>query len=150
MVSPVIVPRKKRNKSNGSPALKKRRGLLVTLFVFIIAVFYFLFYMNASDTPKYLEGIWNRSDGVYKIEIKEVLDDGKLDAAYFNPNPINVGEASWREQDGKMLIYVELRDDNYPGSIYRLTYDEKTKSLYGTYYQAIAKETYEVYFNRSS
>ncbi len=83
MVSPVIIPKKKRNKADLSPSSKKRRGLIVILFIFILAVFYFLFYMNANDTPNYLEGIWNRSDGVYKIEIKEVQDDGKIGCSLF-------------------------------------------------------------------
>lgn len=148
MVSPVNVPKEKRSKTNSTSGSKKRRGLIAVFFVVIPAIFYFLFFMNANETPKYLEGIWNRSDGVYKIEIKEVQDDGKMEATYFNPGLINVGKSSWREQDGNMLVYVELRDENYPGSIYRLTYDEKTKTLNGTYFQAVTKETFEVYFTR--
>ncbi len=46
------------------------------------------------------------------------------------------------------LVYVELRDKNYPGSIYRLTYDEKNNTLNGTYFQAVTKETFEVYFTK--
>lgn len=148
MIGPVIVPKKKRNKSNGSPASRKRRGLIVILFVFLIAIFYFLFFMNSDKTLQQLKGTWLRSDGTYKIEIKEVLDDGTLEAAYFNPKPIKVGEAAWREKEGKLQIYVELRDINYPGSIYQLTYDEDVKTLFGTYYQAVAQETYEVYFTK--
>ena len=148
MVAVVKSPKKKQNKTNSISVSKKRRGLFAVFFVFILVIFYFLFFMNTNNTPNYLEGTWNRSDGVYKIEIKEMLDDGELDAAYFNPNPINVGKSRWLENDGKVQVYVELRDENYPGSIYQLTYDEKTKTLIGTYYQAVAKETYEVYFTR--
>jgi hypothetical protein len=35
-------------------------------------------------------------------------------------------------------VVVELRDVNYPGSTYTLTYDPGTDRLTGTYYQAVA------------
>jgi len=145
MVSPVIIPKRKRNNNNTS---KKKRGLIVILFIFIIAIFYFLFFMNTDKTPKHLEGSWLRSDGPYTIEIIEIQAEGKLLAKYFNPNPINVGDASWKKQEGKVQIYVELRDENYPGSIYQLTCDEDAETLRGTYFQAVAKQTFEVSFTK--
>ena len=145
MVSPVIVPKRKRNNNNTS---KKKRGLIVIFFIFILAIFYFLFFMNSDTTPKYMEGSWVRSDGPYTIEISEIQAEGKLLAKYFNPNPIKVGKAEWREQDGKIQVYVELSDKNYPGSNYKLTYIEKTETLLGTYYQAVAQQMFEVYFTR--
>jgi len=48
---------------------------------------------------------------------------GKLKAAYFNPRPINVAKAEWRSMAGRIQIFVELRDVNYPGSTYTLIYD---------------------------
>jgi len=148
MVSPVIIPGRKRDKINSSSSSKKKRGLIVILFIFILAIFYFLFYMNGDKTPQHLKGNWLRTDGVYKIEIMEVLPDGKLVAGYFNPNPINVGRAGWRIQEEKLQIYVELQDKNYPGSIYQLTYDIKSETLQGTYYQAVSQQTFEVSFNK--
>ena len=145
MVSPVIIPKRKRNNNNTS---KKKRGLIVILFIFILAIFYFLFFMNSDSTPKYMEGSWVRSDGPYTIEISEIKAEGKLLAKQFNRNPINVGDASWKEYDGKVQIYVELRDTNYPGSNYKLTYIEKTETLFGTYFQAVASETFEVSFKK--
>jgi hypothetical protein len=71
-----------------------------------------------------------------------------MTAEYFNPGPIHVGKSEWRIKDDILQIYVELKDENYPGSLYQLTYDKKADVLYGTYYQAVAKETYEVGFNR--
>lgn len=145
MVSPVIVPKRKRDYTNAS---KKKRGLIVILFIFILAIFYFLFFMNTDDIPKELEGSWLRSDGPYTIEVIEIQPEGKLLAKYFNPNPINVGRAGWRIQNEDFQIYVELRDENYPGSIYQLALDEKTNTLIGTYYQAVARQTFEVYFTK--
>jgi hypothetical protein len=95
-----------------------------------------------------LEGTWMRTDGTYSIQIVDVLEDGKLDAKYFNPNPINVGRAGWRTMDGEIQIFVELQDRNYPGSLYQLTYSEEDKTLSGTYYQAVSRQTYEVEFRK--
>ena len=47
-----------------------------------------------------------------------------------------------------LQLYVELRDENYPGSLYQLSYDPESDVLYGSYYQAVSRQTYEVYFTR--
>jgi len=90
----------------------------------------------------------NSPDGTYKIVIEEVKEDGELVAKYLNPDPINIGRSGWRNQDDKLEIYIELRDENYPGSIYQLTYNENTKTIFGTYYLALTRQTYEVSFNK--
>ena len=51
-------------------------------------------------------------------------------------------------KDGRLMIFVELRDVNYPGSQYDLHYDPKTDRLTGTYFQAIQRETFAVEFVR--
>ncbi len=148
MVAATKNPNKKQNKKNSPTSLKKKPGLLIIIIGIVPAIFYFLFFMNSNDTPQHLKGIWIRTDGGYKIEIKEVQDDGKLDAAYFNPNPINVGRSEWRIQDKTLQLYVELQDENYPGSIYQLAYDEDKDELHGTYYQAVARQTFKVSFTK--
>jgi hypothetical protein len=95
-----------------------------------------------------LRGRWLRDAGGYIIEIRKVGPGGKLDAAYFNPKSINVGRAEAIQQSGAVKVTVELRDVNYPGSTYTLTYDAKTDRLVGRYYQAVAGETFDVYFVR--
>lgn len=123
--------------------------LLATgLLVILMLVFYFVFFADTNQKHQQLEGIWVRTDGEYKIEIKEAKPEGKLLAAYFNPNPINVGRAGWRMENEELQIFVELRDENYPGSIYQLAFDEETEMLQGTYYQAVVKQTYEVNFKK--
>jgi hypothetical protein len=47
-----------------------------------------------------------------------------------------------------LKVFVELRDVNYPGSIYQLTYDPAADRLRGTYFQAALRETYDVEFTR--
>ncbi len=82
------------------------------------------------------------------LEITSIGAEGDAQAAYFNPSPIHVAKAKVTREGGSVRIYVELRDLNYPGSTYRLVYDPATDCLQGTYYQAVAKETYDIVFVR--
>ena len=133
---------------------KKRNSYLLFLFIIIIPIaYYFIFHMNnnkitSKDATEYLVGSWQRTDAVYRIEITAVGDEGMLDAAYFNPNPINVGKSGWRVHEKVLQIYVQMDDVNYPGSFYDLRYNKEKDILHGTYYQAVAKETYNVSFKR--
>ena len=95
-----------------------------------------------------LPGYWSRTDAGYLLELKDFSVDGTLKAAYFNPRPINVSRAEWKRKDGKISLFVELRDINYPGSSYTLTYDPRSDRLSGSYYQAVQKETFQVEFIR--
>ena len=95
-----------------------------------------------------LVGKWQRPDGGYIVEIKGVDGSGKLDVAYFNPNPINVSRAvAWRDK-GTTKVVIELRDVNYPGSIYTLEHNPESDQLFGQYFQAALRETFEVVFSR--
>jgi len=98
--------------------------------------------------PQRLVGRWVRPDGGYVLDVREVRADGSLKAAYFNPRPINVAKAEWRQKDGKLTLFVELRDVNYPGSTYTLQYDPAADRLKGAYFQAVEKQTYQIEFAR--
>ena len=95
-----------------------------------------------------LVGDWIRTDAEYRIAISEMRDDGTLKAGYFNPNAINVGKAGWGFSEGTMKIYIELRDENYPGSNYNLVYYPEKDLLAGKYFQAVEGITYDVGFLR--
>jgi hypothetical protein len=45
-------------------------------------------------------------------------------------------------------VSVELRDVNYPGSTYKLSYDPRRDVLVGSYFLAATNETIEVEFVR--
>lgn len=95
-----------------------------------------------------LIGKWERPDGGYVIEIKNVTDQGMMDAAYFNPNPIHVSRAEASSEGGGFKVFIELRAPNYPGSTYDLVYDAPNDQLTGIYFQAAYQQRYEVFFVR--
>ncbi len=96
-----------------------------------------------------LEGRWIRPDGGYILELWDIKKDGSVSAGYFNPRPIKVFSAKWSRKEGKINLFVELRDINYPGSKYNLQYDPKSDRLKGSYFQAVEKRTYEIEFIRA-
>ena len=71
-----------------------------------------------------------------------------MNAAYFNPRPIHVAKAEASLYEGTVNIFIELRDVNYPGSTYNLTYDPADGYLKGIYFQAAVGQTFDVYFGR--
>lgn len=95
-----------------------------------------------------LIGDWVRTDAQYLIRITNLNDDGTMTAQYFNPNPINVGSANWEESYGNLKAIVELRDVNYPGSKYSLSYLPDKDMLAGEYFQAVEGLTFYVEFIR--
>ena len=100
------------------------------------------------DNLQRLVGRWVRPDGGYVIEIRSVDADGKLQAAYFNPRPINVSQARVTKAQEKPHIFIELRDVGYPGATYTLTYDAQNDVLVGLYFQPTAGQSFDVVFVR--
>ncbi len=77
-----------------------------------------------AQTPEFAEliGRWVRTDGGYTIVIKSVDPNGKIDATYANPNPINISRAEASVEGSSLRIFIELRGAGYPGSTYTLTH----------------------------
>ncbi len=97
-----------------------------------------------------LVGRWLRADGGYVLEIRAASPEGRLEASYLNPRPINVARAEAARGGDLVTLLVELRDVNYPGSTYNLWYDDGRDLLEGTYYQAAQQQTYDVVFARQT
>ena len=95
-----------------------------------------------------LPGRWVRPDGGYVISIKSVDASGKLDASYANPNPLPFYTAMATGDGSSLKLFFELRAGGYNGSTYTLNYEVASDQLKGTYYQAVAKQTFEVVFVR--
>lgn len=95
-----------------------------------------------------VKGRWVRPDGGYVLEIRRLLPQNELEAAYFNPGPIHVGKARLYKERGFAKVSVELRDVNYPGSTYTLIYDAANDLLRGVYYQATHQQEFQIVFER--
>ena len=98
---------------------------------------------------KKLEGPWVREEGGYVLILQDIKPDGTIKAFYLNPRSINVHVANWKFEDDRIILYVEMRDVNYPGSNYTLMYRASNDVLWGSYYQAVQKQTMDVRFVRT-
>ena len=138
----------------------KKKKLIVYSSLIAFALFVIIIYLinNSEDTIRssgkavdknLLAGDWVRTDASYLVKIIKVNQDRTLEAQYFNPNPINVGKANWEESYGNLKIIIELRDVNYPGSTYTLSYLPERDILAGDYYQAVEGITFYVEFTRN-
>jgi len=101
------------------------------------------------NTVRAAFGRWRREDGGYVLEIRDATPQGSLEAQYFNPKPIRVSRAAWREGAGRAQLLVELNDVGYAGSTYILFHDPTTDRLVGEYTQPTQQQTYAIEFVRS-
>jgi len=166
---------KKKRPRNTPNGRKQPRVIFIVMFVIIMAAVggVFLLDQSGNDTKKQpsanddtsgqqspdmaapaqkniikLIGRWLRPDGGYIIEIANADADGSLDAAYFNPRPINVSQASLTIEEGMIKVFIELRDVGYPGATYSLVYFPQDDTLKGLYYQPSVGRSFEVVFVR--
>jgi hypothetical protein len=103
---------------------------------------------QAAEGFDRLQGRWQRPDGGYVLEIRDVDTNGKMMAAYFNPRPINVSQAEAALNETTLKVFIELRDVNYPGATYHLTYDADKDQLQGVYFQPALQQKFDVFFVR--
>ncbi len=141
--------------------------IIIVIVVAVLSVFFWKNYTageatkNTTMTPSatnvpakpyqdLLIGRWVRTDsnGNYIIEIRSATTTGNLEASYFNPNPIKVGHAEWQKKNDGLVVIVELRDVNYPGSTYTLSFNPSENLLSGIYYQAMQGTSFDVAFVR--
>jgi hypothetical protein len=132
-------------------SLKKRYLLLtITAFLVVCITGFAVFRVDKPADYKQLAGQWIRASGGYVLDIRNVQADGKLEAVYLNPKPINVSKASANIKTGRIELFVELRDKYYPGSYYTLTYDSKMDRLIGVYHHLGLGQNINVFFSRKS
>lgn len=144
--------------------MKKLKNI-ISAYAFVFATFIILGFIGCKENEtvkkendkqaikidkQLLQGSWVRTDAEYQIKLSDVQDNGIIKAQYFNPRPINVSKSEWMSAEGFFKIYVELRDVNYPGSNYNLTYLPERDMLVGDYFQAVEGVTYYVEFVRNN
>jgi hypothetical protein len=103
---------------------------------------------SAKGSAEVLKGAWVRPDGGYRIVIQGVGADGKLDATYFNPSRLPFARAQVSQDKATFRVVLELQAGGYAGSTYDLIYEPASDRLKGTFYQAVAKQKFDVYFVR--
>jgi len=103
---------------------------------------------NLHSDFRQLIGRWLRPDGGYVTDIRKIHADGKVDASYYNPQPINVSRAEAIGTDTGIELFIELRDIGYPGSTYTLIYNPQKDMMFGLYYQAARGQNFDVVFVR--
>ncbi len=164
---------KKKKPLRESSTSKRRRGLKISasvaavVAVAVVAVALYVSQDKAheekkgTETPVAVEmeqakgnlqaliGRWLRLDGGYIIEIRRIRANGLLDAAYFNPRPINVSRAEASRRGGEVRVFMELQDVGYPGSTYTPSYDPPRDVLRGVYFHAGLSQTFDVVFVRA-
>ena len=138
---------------------------IISAYAFVFATFIILGFIGCKETEtvkkdndkstvkidkQLLQGSWVRTDAEYQIRISNVSNTGVMTAQYFNPRSINVSRSEWAYDGGFLKIYVELRDENYPGSNYNLSYIPERDMLVGDYFQAVESVTYYVEFARNN
>jgi len=132
---------------------------LCTIFELLLCIGLLLFFQQPlaaeespplSVTEQYdiLKGEWQRTDGNYSLKLSNIQKDGQVQAEYFNPKPIHIGEAAVSTQKELIRLFLKFQDQNYEGSTYTLYYYAEKDALAGFYYQAVLNRTYEVVFLR--
>ena len=102
----------------------------------------------AAEDFQALMGRWQRTDGSYVIEIRNIVPDGKIEAGYFNTRPINVEKAQASKDKEHIKVEMTLRDVGYPGFTYTLVYLPEKDALLGQYYHAVSGQYFDVLFVR--
>ena len=64
------------------------------------------------------EWIW--TDVPYQIKITNVLDSEKFEVSYFNSKSIDLGKNYWTKTETILSVYIELQDEDYSNSCYKL------------------------------
>jgi hypothetical protein len=122
-------------------SLMKYTILLITLLLAACSV--------PPAPPENWEGRWDRTDGTYRLEV-EVDAQGHPSARYFNPGPIHVESATFKDSpEGRHLVII-LNDRGYPGAIYDLQLDSQNEQLEGSYYNPRAGHPFPVAFRRDA
>jgi len=130
--------------------MKRKKTTALAAAAFCLALMHMVGNAASAKPFKFsvIAGQWARIDGSYTLRVENVMSDGTSDVSYFNPGRIHVAESRVSAQEGRIKLFVDLRDEGYPGCTYTLFYYPEEDVLAGAYYQAAVGRTYEVIFVR--
>jgi len=137
-----------RQQHHAKPRGRRRFLVAITVVVLVGLAAAVALLRGGTGGCQMLNGRWLRPDVGYILEIRSVDSDGKIDAVYLNPKPINIAKAEATRDGSTLKIFVKLRAPNYPGSTYTMTYDQEHDQLRGIYFQALQQQSFNVYFVR--
>lgn len=120
-----------------------------TLLLFFLVILSSFGQKQAQVDQRLLVGEWSRTGTPCQIKITEAYDNGKLELAYFDLKSINTGKTYWLIKGTFLSLYVELLDENNPGSYYKLNYNGERDMLVGDFFEVVDGITYPVEFVRT-
>ena len=126
----------------------KHKIKFALLLLFLTTVYSFG-QQQVQVNQRLLVGEWSRNETSCLIKITEALDNGKLELAYFDLKSINTGKTYWLVKGTFLSLYIELLDENNPGSYYKLNYNVERDMLVGDYFEVVDGLTYPVEFVRT-
>ena len=97
---------------------------------------------------QFAEGRLDRPDGGYTIVIRSIGPTGQLDAMYFNPSPLPFAKAQASRAGDKLRAFFELRAVDTTARPTISPTIPRPNRLTGIYYQAVAKQRFDVSFAR--
>ena len=94
-----------------------------------------------------LKGAWVRRRRLHDRD-QEHRPERRARGDVLQSESLPFAKAQARREGAALRVFLELQAGGYAGSTYDLTYDPATDLLKGVYYQAVAKQKFEVYFAR--
>lgn len=119
------------------------------LLLFVLSTISSFGQKQVQVDQRLLVGEWSRSETPCLLKITEALANGKLELTYFNLKTINTGKTYWLIKGTFLSLYIELLDENNPGSYYKLNYNTERDMLVGDYFEVVDGITYPVEFVRT-
>jgi hypothetical protein len=95
-----------------------------------------------------LKGNWQNDAAGAELHISELLDNGLLQANYFNSKLIFIEKAGWTNASNVLRLFIIYRQKDNPGYSLSLNYLAEKDLLVGTYIDGSDNKSSNVTFKR--